>query len=124
MTTYGEYLSQLNASIKAAYEYIPRMCIALRKEDPHLSNEDIKDRVTKDCLEAGLAKSTITHNIPQEFKNPDKIEAGKRGAEKKKIIVSKTTGGASATEAENKPESPNESNSRTSEIPRIDQARY
>jgi hypothetical protein len=122
MTTYGEYLSQLKASSRAAYDYIPRMCTALRKEDPHLSNEDIRDRVTKDCLEAGLAKSTIIHNIPEEFKNPDKIEAGKRGAEKRKIIVSKTTRGAAATEAENKPESPNKSNSRRLEIPRIDEA--
>ena len=122
MTTYGEYLSQLNASSRAAYEYIPKMCAALRKEDPHLSNEDIRDRVTKDCLEAGLAKSTITHSIPQEFKNPDKIEAGKSGAEKKKIIVSKTTGGAAATEAENKPESANKSNLRRFEFPRTDKA--
>ena len=88
--------------VRPAYEYIPKMCTALRKEDRHLSNEDIRDRVTKDCLEAGLAKSTIIHNIPQEFKNPDKIEAGKKGAEKKKIIVSKTTTGAATTEAENK----------------------
>ena len=121
MTTYGEYLSQLIASSKAAHDYIPRMCAALRKEDPHLSNEDIRDRVTKDCLEAGLAKSTIIHNIPEEFKNPDKIKAGKSGAEKKKIIVTKTTSGAAATEAENKPESANKSNSRRLEI-RIDEA--
>ena len=27
--------------------------------------------------------STITHNIPQEFKNPDKVKAGKKGAKEK-----------------------------------------
>lgn len=110
MNSYGEYLMQLKASSKAAYDYIPKMCNALRQENPQHSNNDIRDRVTKDCLEAGLARMTVIHNIPQEFKDPDKVEAGKKGAERKKIVLSKTTWGAAAAEAENSPESPNEPN--------------
>ena len=94
MTIYGDYLSAVKLLPKAAYEYIPRMCHALREEDSYLTNTDIRDRVTKDCLEAGLGKSTITHNIPKEFKDPDKVSAGKRGAQKKKIVVLTTTSGA------------------------------
>jgi hypothetical protein len=110
MNSYEECLMQLKASSKAAYDYIPKMCNALRQENPQHSNNDIRDRVTKDCLEVGLARATIIHNIPQEFKDPDKVEAGKKGAERKKIVLSKTTSGAAAAEAENSPESPNESN--------------
>ena len=83
MTTYDDYLSLLKASCQNAYEYIPKMCNALRKENPHISNRDIRDRVIKDCKDAGLASSTITHNIPLEFKNPNKVKAGKKSAEEK-----------------------------------------
>lgn len=107
---YSEYLSQLKASSQAAYDYIPKMCWALREENCRLSNEDIRDRVTKDSLEAGLAKSTIMHNIPAKFKDADKVKAGIKGAEKKKLIVSITRMGAAVTEAENSPESPNKPN--------------
>ncbi len=116
MTIYGEYLSQLKASTQAAYEYIPKMCHALREEDSYLANTDIRDRVTKDCLEAGLAKSTITHNIPKEFKDPDKVRAGKRGAQKKKIVLSATTSGAADTAAENWPIAPIEPELRRSKL--------
>ena len=72
------------------------MCNALRKENPHISNRDIRDRVIKDCKDAGLASSTITHNIPLEFKNPNKVKAGKKSAEEKnkKKLVPTTTSGA------------------------------
>jgi hypothetical protein len=84
MSRYDEYLKDLRASTTTAYEYIPKMCQALREEDKHISNEDIKERVTKDCLDAGLSKGTIIHNIPQEFKDPVNVEKGKKGSEKKK----------------------------------------
>ena len=97
MTTYDDYLSLLKASCQNAYEYIPKMCNALRKENPHISNRDIRDRVIKDCKDAGLASSTITHNIPLEFKNPNKVKAGKKSAEeknKKKLVPTTTSGAA------------------------------
>jgi len=84
MSTYGEYLADLKASYRTAYEYIPKMCDALREEDPHLSNSDIRDRVTKDCLDVGISKGTIMNNIPAEYKDPDNVEKGKKGAAKKK----------------------------------------
>ena len=97
----NEHVQRLAALLKAscqnAYEYIPKMCNALRKENPHISNRDVRDRIKKDCKDAGLATSTITHNIPLEFKNPNKVKAGKKSAEekkkKKKILVQMTTVG-------------------------------
>jgi hypothetical protein len=50
------------------------------------------------------------HNIPAKFKDADKVKAGIKGAEKKKLIVSITRMGAAVTEAENSPESPNKPN--------------
>ena len=105
MTAYDNYLSQVKASCKVAYEYIPKMCNALRNENSYYSNEDIRDRVRKDCLEAGLAESTITHNIPEEFKDPIKVAAGKKSAGKKKIALKIATSGAAVTAAENNSES-------------------
>ena len=84
MNTYDDYLSLLKASCQNAYEYIPKMCNALRKENPHISNRDVRDRIKKDCKDAGLAKSTITHNIPLEFKNPNKVKLERKVQRKRK----------------------------------------
>lgn len=105
MTSYEEYLSDLRACINGACKFIPNMCNALKNERPSYSNNDIRDQVTKDCLKAGLAKSTIRHNIPKEFKNPVKVEAGQKGAAKKKLVVLQTTSGAAVSAAEKDPES-------------------
>ena len=78
----------------------------------------IRDQVTKDCLKAGLAKSTITHNIPKEFKDPTKVEAGQKGAAKKKLVVLQTTSGAAVSAAEKDPESQYNPNLGSLEIPK------
>lgn len=115
MRTYDDYLKDLRASTTSAYEYIPKMCEALREEDKHISNEDIKERVTKDCLDAGLSKGTIIHNIPEEFKDPVKVDAGKKGAARKKEIEILTDGNpADPTEAGQSPPEPKEQESRSS----------
>ena len=97
------------------------MCQALREENPNHTNELILDRVTKDCLEKGLAKQTVTHNIPEEFKDAQKVAAGKKGAEekKKKLLLTKKTSGASETEAENTSNDEKEPKSGSSEKPEI-----
>lgn len=110
MTTYDEYLAELKLRTSAAYAYVPKMCNALKDEG--LSKEDVKDRVTKDCLEAGLSKSTITHYIPEEFKDTKKVEAGKKGAVKKKELEMLTDGSVlQKSEAGSSPESPKEPDS-------------
>ena len=115
MTSYDEYLAMMTASVKSGCEYIPKLCYALREEDKHLSNDDIKDKVTKDCLERGLAKGTIINNIPEEFKDPKKVEAGKKGAEKKKEMQISNTGQVLTTSsAEMNPVSQTEPKSGTS----------
>ena len=96
MTTYDDYLCFAKGFLQSAYEYIPKMCNALRKENPHISNRDIRDRVIKDCKDAGLASSTITHNIPLEFKNPNKVRSWKEKCreKKRKNYYQQTTSGA------------------------------
>ena len=48
----------------------------------HIFPMGISDRVINTVLE--LAKSTITHNIPLELKNPKKVNLAKKVLRKKK----------------------------------------
>ena len=90
MSKYDEYLAQAKASVKTAGEYIPKLCEELKKEG--LDKESINDKVTKDCLAIGLGRSTIVHNMPQEYKDEERVEAGKKSAEKKKEMLVTTDG--------------------------------
>jgi hypothetical protein len=82
---YADYegLLQLarNAGEMTAKRWIPRLCEALRKEDSNLSNDDIRDRIERDCGDI-WRKETIRNSIPEEYKNPDKVAAGKKGRQK------------------------------------------
>jgi hypothetical protein len=77
----------------------PKLCQALREEDKNLSNEDIRDRVEKDCAYI-WSKSTIRTYIPDEFKDLQKQEAGRKGREKQ-LEEPIPAGGARQTGAEN-----------------------
>jgi hypothetical protein len=79
---YDSLLEQAKAAgTEAARTWIPKLCYALKDEDKNLSKEDIKDRVEKDCVEI-WSKSTIRTYIPDEFKDVQKQEAGRKGREK------------------------------------------
>ena len=118
MTEYEQYLLDLRACVNGACTFIPNMCNALKNEHPEYSNKGIRNQITKDCVNAGLAQSTITHSIPEDFKDPIKVATGKKRAEKKKIVLSKTTSGAAVSQTENDPESQYKPNLGSLEIPK------
>jgi hypothetical protein len=99
-SNYNRLLEQAReAGASTARVWIPKLCQALREEDKNLSNEDIKDRVEKDCAYI-WSKSTIRTYIPDEFKDLQKQEAGRKGREKQ-LEEPIPAGGARETGAEN-----------------------
>ena len=54
-----------------------------------MSNEDIRDRIEKDCIET-WQKATIRDALPEEYKDKLKVEQGKKGREKQ--LVAPTIG--------------------------------
>jgi hypothetical protein len=99
-SNYNRLLEQAReAGASTARAWIPKLCQALREEDKNLSNEDIRDRVEKDCAYI-WSKSTIRTYIPDEFKDPQKQEAGRKGREKQ-LEEPIPAGGARETGAEN-----------------------
>lgn len=109
MTTYDEYLNQVKALHKVtANSVLKRLYELLKIEDPLMSKDDMYDRIMKDCLEI-WQKQTIRNNMPDELKDQERQETGKKGAERKKEITV-TANGSVATNsvANNSPESPTE----------------
>jgi hypothetical protein len=72
---------------------------SIKEENSEMSNEDIRDRVEKDCAYI-WSKSTIRTYIPDEFKDLQKQEAGRKGREKQ-LEEPIPAGGARETGAEN-----------------------
>ena len=87
ITDYADYngLLQLarNAGEMLAKTWIPRLCDQLKKENPEMSNDDVKDIVTRDCSDI-WSKATIRKFMPEEYKNPERVETGREGREKRK----------------------------------------
>lgn len=93
-TSFGEY-DELIKRIKEdhaiqAREYIPRLCYALKEEDSNLSNEDIKERIKKDLVDVWSLR-TVYENIPEEFKDEQKQEAGKQKKKSAAVVQQKDT---------------------------------
>ena len=55
-----------------AKEIIPRMYMALRKENSNISASDARDRILIDCIEMWWSKSTILDSLPDEAKDKEK----------------------------------------------------
>jgi len=70
---YDTLLKQARGSVKY---WIPQLCQALKKENSTLSNEDIRDRVVKDCISI-WQKDTIRNALPDEYKDKQKQEAAR-----------------------------------------------
>jgi hypothetical protein len=86
LTKYDNLLEEVRKKATAfqavAKTYIPRMYKALRNEVPHISPQDARDRIEKDCI-VFWKKRTILEALPAEAKNPEKQEAGRLGQKKR-----------------------------------------
>ena len=65
---YHQLLEQARGSAK---HWIPKLCQALREENSVMSDEDIRARVTQDCLSI-WQKTTINNALPEELKNKER----------------------------------------------------
>jgi hypothetical protein len=83
---YDQLLEQARGSAKY---WIPKLCEALRRENPEMSNDDIRERVTRDCIPI-WQKSTIRDALTDEYKQKDKAQAGKKGRQKQLVQASGT----------------------------------
>lgn len=75
---YDQLLEQAGGSAKY---WVPKLCEALRRENSEMSNDDIRERVTQDCLPI-WQKSTIRDALTDEYKQKEKAQAGKIGRQK------------------------------------------
>jgi hypothetical protein len=73
--SYDELLKVARGSAK---ELIPKLCAALKRENPNYSNYDIREIVMKDCIEI-WQKGTIKNALPDEYKEKVRQEQGKLG---------------------------------------------
>jgi|SRR5215216_110393 len=71
-------------AIEHAKEWIPKLCEALKRENPEMSKEDIRETVTNDCRDF-WSRATISKFMPDEYKDPQKREAGKKGRESQRL---------------------------------------
>jgi hypothetical protein len=93
MSKYDDFLKQLKEDHKTTAQLaIKRLYLLLKEEDPNLSNNDMYDRILKDCLVI-WARATIIENMPDELKDSERQEAGRRGAEAKKKLLRVTNDG-------------------------------
>jgi hypothetical protein len=95
MATYEELLEEARSKVVAfqqttAKEYIPKMYEAVRSENPNHTPEDIRERITKDCIKI-WKKRTILEALPDEAKDPEKQKAGHLGQKKRNSEESKYT---------------------------------
>jgi hypothetical protein len=119
---HSEYNNLLRQAKGSARYWIPKLCNALRNEDSKMSNEDIRDRIEKDCIET-WQKATIRDALPEEYKDKLKVEQGKKGREKQLVspvigvYVGKTENQPDESRAKDQPIEQTEQDSRTFEIP-------
>ena len=71
MAKYDDLLEEVKRKATAfqsiAKKYIPRMYEALRNEDPHITPQDARARIEKDCIDF-WSKRTILEALPAEAK--------------------------------------------------------
>jgi hypothetical protein len=112
MSNYDEYLEEL----KRVHSLSAKVCLQrlyelLKLEDPNMSKDDIYDRIVKDCLVI-WARQTILNNMPDELKDSERQETGKKGAKKKQLLTVTNDGSVGTVSVpNNSSESPTESNS-------------
>ncbi|MGB7639235.1 MAG: hypothetical protein WBL88_16860 [Nitrososphaeraceae archaeon] len=99
MSRYDDFLKQLKEDHKTTAQMaIKQLYLLLKEDDPNLSNDDMYDRILKDCLVI-WARATVIENMPDELKDSERQEAGRRGAEAKKKLLRVTNDGNVARDA-------------------------
>jgi hypothetical protein len=99
MSRYDDFLKQLKEDHKTTAQMaIKQLYLLLKEEDPNLSKDDMYDRILKDCLVI-WARATVIGNMPDELKDSERQEAGRRGAEAKKKLLRVTNDGNVARDA-------------------------
>jgi hypothetical protein len=85
LSRYSDLLKEVKEKAAAfqstAKKYIPIMYEALTSEDPHISPQDARKRIEKDCCTV-WSKRTILEALPDEAKNPEKQKAGRLSKKK------------------------------------------
>jgi hypothetical protein len=110
-TEYLKYDQLLERARGTAKYWIPKLCEALRRENSEMSNDDIRERVTHDCLPI-WQKSTIRDALPNEYKQAEKAQAGKKGRQKQldqasgTVMITEEAEVPARMRAENGPNSP------------------
>ena len=103
MSHYDEVLAEARSKASVtAKEYIPKLFDILVNEE-NKTAEDARQIIEHDLIEY-WAKSTVRKFLPHEAKDEIKAEAGKKGAEKKKIMLLADGNRATSILAENKEE--------------------
>jgi hypothetical protein len=77
----SKYYQLLEQARGSAKHWIPKPCQALKEENSAMSDEDIRARVTQDCLSI-WQKTTINNALPEELKNKERSQTGKKGRQK------------------------------------------
>jgi hypothetical protein len=91
VSKYDDLLDEVKRKAAAAFQsiakkYVPRMYEALRSEDPHMSPQDARERIEKDCI-GFWSKRTILEVLPAEAKNPEKQKAGRLSQKKRNFAA-------------------------------------
>lgn len=74
-----------NAGMNLAKRFIPRLCQQLKKENPEMSDEDVRDTVTNDCADV-WSKATIRKFIPDEYKDEAAAALARKKHEKDRLL--------------------------------------
>ena len=103
-----------------AIYWIPQLCLALKEENSNISNDDIRDRVMKDCISI-WQKDTIRKALPDEYKDKQKQEAARishknRNKSGESTIFAEPSTDAGLSPAETFSSEPTEQKSRTFDI--------
>lgn len=117
---YSKYDTLLKQARRSAKYWIPQLCLALKKENSNISNEDIRDRVMKDCISIWQT-DTIRNALPDEYKDKQKQEAARishknRNKSGESTVFAEPSTDAGLNPAETFSSEPTEQKSRTFDI--------
>jgi hypothetical protein len=109
LSQYDIFLEQVKRNHNVTVrEAIAKLYELLKEEDSNLSKDDMYDRIMKDCLEI-WARSTIIRHMPDELKDKERQESGRKGREKRLLTVTNdgsVATGVQANSSEDGPGSP------------------